>query len=154
VTKRQASPLNGNAMRAQIACIVAGAALACVVGSAPAQPSNPPTTPNPGGPVQGYQGGYDPTDKSQAPAVRSKSPTDTANPDEGGVTKEVTGRVARVDNAAMALTLESGHVFALPPTVEVDRAGLRPGTPVRVTFQRREGVDLVTAVRIAEGIPR
>ena len=139
-------------MRAQIACIVAGAALVCVVGSARAQPSNPPATPNPAGPVQGYQGGYDPTDKSQAPAVRSKAPTDAANPDEGGTTKEVTGRVARVDNAAMTLTLESGHVLALPPTV--DRAGLRPGTPVRVTFQRREGVDLVTAVRIAEGIPR
>ena len=152
MTKRQASPLNGKAVRAQIACIVVGAALACVVGSAPAQPSNPPATPSPSGPVQGYQGGYDPTDKSQAPAVKSKAPTDTANPDEGGATKEVTGRVARVDNAAMTLTLESGHVFALPPTV--DRAGLRPGTPVRVTFHRREGVDLVTAVRIAEGIPR
>ena len=139
-------------MRAQIACIVAGAALACVVGSAPAQPSNPPATPNPTGPVQGYQGGYDPTDKSQAPAVKGKAPTDTANPDEGGATEEVTGRIARVDNAAMTLTLESGHVLALPPTV--DRAGLKPGTPVRVTFQRREGVDLVTAVRIAEGIPR
>jgi len=152
--KRQASPLSGNARRAQIACIVAGAALACVVGSAPAQPSNPPPTPNPTGPVQGYQGGYDPTDKSRAPAVRSKAPTDTANPDEGGVIKEMTGRVARVDNAAMTLTLQSGHVFALPPTVKVDRAGLRPGTPVRVSFQRHEGVDLVTAVRITEGTPR
>ena len=141
-------------MRVQIACIVAGAALACVVGSAPAQLSNPPSSQNPAGPVQGYQGGYDPTDKSQAPAVKSKAPTDTANPDEGGVTKEVTGRVARVDNAAMTLTLESGHVFTLPPTVQVDRAGLRPGTPVRVSFQPREGVDLVTAVRIAEGTPR
>ena len=141
-------------MRTQIACIVAGAAVACVVGSAPAQPSNPSPSPNPPGPVQGYQGGYDPTDKSQAPAVKSEAPTDTANPDEGGAIKEVTGRVARVDNAAMTLTLESGHVFALPPTVELDRAGLKPGTPVRVSFQRREGVDLVTAVRIAEGLPR
>ena len=139
-------------MRAQIACIVAGAAPACVVGSAPAQPSNPPATPNSTGPVQGYHGGYDPTDKSQAPAVRSTAPTDAANPDEGGTKEEMAGRVARVDNAAMTLILESGHVFALPPTV--DRAGLRPGTPVRITYQRREGVDLVTAVHIAEGIPR
>ena len=141
-------------MRAQIACIVAGAALACVVGSAPAQPSNPPTIPNPGGPVQGYQGGYDPTDKSQAPAVRSKSPTDTANPDEGGVTKEVTGRVARVDNAAMTLTLDDGRVFTLAPTVKVDQAELKPGTPVRVSVQRRGNADHVTGVRIAEGPTR
>jgi hypothetical protein len=157
--KRPASPWNasvgkGNVMRARVACIVTGAALVCVVGSVPAQPSNPLTDSNPPGPVQGYQGGYDPTDKSKAPAVRSGAPSDTANPDEGGTAGEVTGWVVRVDNAAMTLILEGGHVFTLPPTVEIDRAGLRPGTPVRVSFQRREGVDLATAVRIAEGIPR
>ena len=145
---------NGNVLRARIVCIVAGAALVCVVGAAPAQPSKPPSDSNPAGPVQGYQGGYDPTDKSKAPAVRSGAPSDTANPDEGGTTGEVTGRVVRVDNAAMTLILEGGRVFTLSPTLEFDREGLRPGTPVRVSFQRRQGVDLVTAVRIAEGIPR
>lgn len=157
--KRPASPRNGSmwngsVMRARVACIVTGAALFFVVGAAPAQPRNPPTDSNPPGPVQGYQGGYDPTDKSKAPAVKSGAPSDTANPDEGGTTGEVTGRVVRVDNAAMTLILEGGRVFTLPPTMEFDREGLRPGTPVRVSFQRRQGVDLVTAVRIAEGIPR
>ena len=139
-------------MGARIAGVIAGVALSCAVGSAVAQDSTlpKPTT----GPVQGYQGGYDPADKSKAPAIKSAAPDDTANPDEGGGTRQVTGRVARVDNAAMTLTLEDGRVFVLPPTVQVDRDALRAGTAVRISIQRRDRANVVTAVQLAEGAAR
>ena len=70
-------------MGARIAGVIAGVALSCAVGSATAQDS---TLPNPAGPVQGYHGGYDPADKSKAPAIKSVAPHDVANPDEGGGT--------------------------------------------------------------------
>lgn len=141
-------------MNARIAAVIAGLGLACAVGSSAAQDSKPPTGPQPGGPVQGYQGGYDQVDKSKAPAVKSGAPNDTANADEGGGTRQVTGRVARVDNGAMTLTLDDGRAFALPPTVQVDPEVLKPGTLVRISIQRRDRADLVTAVQIAEGSPR
>ncbi len=69
-------------------------------------------------------------------------------------TREVTGRLARVDNAAMTLTLDDGQVFVFSPSVKVDRAELKPGTAIRVSVQRRGNADHVTGVRIAEGPPR
>jgi hypothetical protein len=66
----------------------------------------------------------------------------------------VTGRVARVDNAAMTLTLDDGRVFTLPPTVEVNHAELKPGTAVGVSVQRRGNADHVTGVGFAEGPTR
>ena len=147
-------------MRARIAGIIAGLALTCVAGPATAQVSQPASAPKPDdgqkptGPVQGYQGGYDPTDKSKAPAIKGTAPNDAANADEGGATREVTGRVARVDNAAMTLTLDDGRVFTLPPSVKMDQAELKPGTAVRVSVQRRGNADHVTGIRIAEGPTR
>ncbi len=147
-------------MRARIAGIITAVALTCVAGPATAQVSRPAAAPNPDagqkptGPVQGYQGGYDPTDKSKAPAIKGPAPDDAANADEGGATREVTGRVARVDNAAMTLILDDGRVFTLPPTVPVDQAELKPGTLVRVRVQRHGNADHVTGVQIAEGPTR
>ena len=147
-------------MRARIAGLITAVALTCVAGPATAQVSQPVAAPNPAdgqkptGPVQGYQGGYDPTDKSKAPAIKGTAPDDAANADEGGATREVTGRVARVDNAAMTLTLDDGQAFTLSPTVEVNYADLKPGTAIRVSVQRRGNADHVTGVRIAEGPTR
>jgi hypothetical protein len=147
-------------VRARIAGLITAVALTCVAGPATAQVSQPAAAPNPAdgqkptGPVQGYQGGYDPTDKSKAPAIKGTAPDDAANADEGGATREVTGRVARVDNAAMTLTLDDGQAFTLPPTVEVNYAELKPGTVIRVSVQRRGNADHVTGVRIAEGPAR
>ena len=138
----------------ELAGVVMWVALLCAAGSASAQEGKPPADPKSTGPVQGYHGGYDPTDKSKAPAVKSGVPDDAANADEGGDTRQVTGRMARVDNAAMTLTLEDGRVFAFPPTLKVDREVLKPGTPVRIMVQRRDRAELVTAVQIAEGPPR
>jgi hypothetical protein len=146
-------------VRARIAGIITAVALTCVAGPATAQVSQP-AAPNPAdgqkskGPVQGYQGGYDPTDKSKAPAIKGTAPDDAANADQGGATREVTGRVARVDNAAMTLTLDDGQAFTLPPTVEVNYAELKPGTAIRVSVQRRGNADHVIGVRIAEGPTR
>ena len=54
----------------------------------------------------------------------------------------------------MTLTLEDGRVFVLPPTVRVDRDALRAGTAVRISIQRRDRADHVTAVQLAEGAAR
>ena len=124
-------------------------ALLCAAGSASAQEGKPPADPKSTGPVQGYPGGYDPTDKSKAPTVKGGAPNDATNTDERGDTRQVTGRVARVDNAAMTLTLEDGRVFTFPPTLKVDREVLKPGTPVRILVQRRDRAELVTAVQVA-----
>ena len=129
-------------------------ALLCAAGSASAEEGKPPADPKSTGPVQGYPGGYDPTDKSKAPTVKSGAPNDGANADEGGSTRQVTGRVARVDKAAMTLTLEDGRVFTFPPTLNVDGEVLKPGTPVRIMVQRRDRAELVVAVQVAEGPPR
>jgi Protein of unknown function (DUF1344) len=138
----------------EVAGVIMWVALLCAAGSAWAQEGKPPADPKSTGPVQGYPGGYDPTDKSKAPTVKSGAPNDEANTDEGGDTRQVTGRVARVDKAAMTITLEDGRVFTFPPTLKVDGEILKPGTPVRIMVQRRDRSELITAVQVAEGLPR
>ncbi len=137
-----------------LAGVIMWVALLCAAGSASAEEGKPPADPKSSGPVQGYPGGYDPTDKSKAPAVKDGAPNDGANTDEAGDTRQVTGRVARVDSAAMTLTLEDGRVFTFPPTLKVDGQVLKPGTPVRIMVQRRDRSELITAVQVAEGLPR
>ena len=52
-------------------------------GARPRAPGPPTPAPKADGPVQGYQGGYDPIDKSKAPAAPEGGKADTGNADEG-----------------------------------------------------------------------
>lgn len=102
-------------------------------------------SPNPRGPVQGYQGGYDPIDKSQAPAAPDGKKTDAANPDEGRPTRDVSGLIKGIDGRR--LILDSGMVLVLPPTLPVGQDVLTVGARINATYEDREGSHVVTAIR-------
>jgi hypothetical protein len=99
------------------------------------------------GPVQGYQGGYDPSDKSKAPAVSGPHRTmDTGNADEGGLNKEVVGRIQSIEGSR--LTLDSGLVLIVPQTVLVAPGDLSPGKQVTARYQERDGINFVVAIAL------
>lgn len=101
-------------------------------------------TPPPRGPVQGYPGGYDSSDKSKAPAAPAGKEADTGNPDEGRTIRDVSGAVAAVDGRR--LTLQDGMVLVIPATLTVEPEVLRVGTRVRARYQNQGGAHVVTAI--------
>jgi hypothetical protein len=111
-------------------------------GRGDAQGSAP--SPTPRGPVQGYHGGYDPTDKSQAPAATGGREMDTGNPDEGRRARDVSGHIKAIEGRK--LTLDSGIVLVLPPTLTVDRGVLAVGARVHARYEDRDGTYVVTAI--------
>lgn len=98
-----------------------------------------------GGPVQGYQGGYDPTDKSKAPAAPDGKKTDAGNADEGRRAKSVSGAIAAVDGRK--LTLDNGLVLMVPPTLTVDQTVLRVGTRITARYEDQGGSHVATMIR-------
>jgi len=122
-------------------------AFSVLVGWGEAQTPKP--APNPPGPVQGYQGGYDPTDKSRAPAARDGKKTDAANPDEGRPSRDVSGLITGIDGRR--LVLDSGMVLVLLPTMPVDRDVLTVGARITATYEDRDGSYVVTAIRRVSG---
>lgn len=94
------------------------------------------------GPVQGYQGGYDNTDKSKAPAASGGRKTDAANADEGRHGNQAVGTVARIEGRQ--LTLDSGLVLVVPPTL--DFGMLTAGTRIKALYERQEGTNVVTGI--------
>jgi hypothetical protein len=96
------------------------------------------------GPVQGYQGGYDPIDKSRAPAAPQGGKMDAGNADEGRSGKHVSGTVAQIDGRKVML--ESGLVLLVPPTLEVDERLLRPGARIKALYEQQAGVNVVTGI--------
>jgi hypothetical protein len=119
-------------------------ALAVLIGSGEAQSPKPEPAPKADGPVQGYQGGYDPRDKSEAPAAPGGKSADTANPDEGRRGQAVSGAITAVDGRK--LTLDSGLVLVLPPTLNVDRDLLRVGARITAHYEDRGGAHVVTRI--------
>lgn len=101
-------------------------------------------SPKQDGPVQGYQGGYDPTDKSKAPAAPEGGKVDAGNADEGRSSKEVSGTVAQIDGRKVML--ESGLVLVVPPTLEVDERLLRAGARIKALYERQAGTNVVTGI--------
>lgn len=97
------------------------------------------------GPVQGYQGGYDPIDKSKAPAAPEGQKADTGNADEGRRGTSVSGAIAAIDGRR--LTLESGLVLVMPPTLSVDRNILIVGTRISAHYEDQGGSHVVTTIR-------
>jgi hypothetical protein len=102
-------------------------------------------SPKTDGPVQGYQGGYDPTDKSRAPAAPDGKKTDAGNADEGRRGTSVSGAIAAVDGRK--LTLDNGLVLMVPPTVTVDHTVLRVGTRITARYEDQGGAHVVTMIR-------
>jgi hypothetical protein len=94
------------------------------------------------GPVQGYQGGYDPIDKSKAPAAPGGKQTDAANADEGRDGYQAFGTVAQIDGRH--LTLDSGLVLVVPPTLDLGL--LTTGTRIKALYERQEGANVVTGI--------
>lgn len=101
-------------------------------------------SPKQDGPVQGYQGGYDPTDKSKAPAAPEGGKVDAGNADEGRSSKQVSGTVAQIDGRKVML--ESGLVLVIPPTLEVDDRLLRAGARIKALYERQAGANVVTGI--------
>ena len=97
------------------------------------------------GPVQGYQGGYDPTDKSKAPAAPEGKKADTGNPDEGRRGTSASGAITAIDGRR--LTLDSGLVLVIPPTVNVDQDLLRVGARITARYEEQGGSYIVTTIR-------
>jgi hypothetical protein len=96
------------------------------------------------GPVQGYQGGYDPVDKSKAPAAPDGNKMDAANPSEGRHVQPATGQVTHIDGPN--LTLDNGLVLVVPPTLQVDQSLLSAGTRIKARFERKGGANVITEI--------
>ncbi|HEX5864645.1 MAG TPA: hypothetical protein VF014_10405 [Casimicrobiaceae bacterium] len=95
------------------------------------------------GPVQGYQGGYDPTDKSKAPAAPGGGKAaDAANPDEGRAGNQASGTVSQIDGRR--LTLDTGLVLVVPPTLEL--GFLTRGARIKALYEQQEGANVVTGI--------
>jgi hypothetical protein len=121
------------------ACLFAAAILTLTAESAGQAPP-----PKQDGPVQGYQGGYDPTDKSRAPAAPQGGKMDAGNADEGRSRKHVSGTVAQIDGRKVML--ESGLVLVVPPTLEIDERLLRAGARIKALYELQGGVNVVTGI--------
>lgn len=128
--------------RPALAAFVAHAVL---IGWGEAQSPRPIPAPKTDGPVQGYQGGYDPIDKSKAPAAPEGKKADTGNADEGGRGKSVSGAITAVDGRKV--TLDSGLVLVVPPTLSVDQNILRVGTRIAARYEDQGGAHVVTTIR-------
>ena len=125
--------------------VAAFVAHAVFIGGGEAQSPRPAPAPKADGPVQGYQGGYDPIDKSKAPAAPEGGKADTGNADEGRRGHAVAGAITAVDGRR--LTLESGLVLVLPPTLEVDQDILRVGARITARYEYQGGSHVVTMIR-------
>ena len=122
-------------------------AYAVFIGWGEAQSPRPAPAPAPKseGPVQGYHGGYDPIDKSKAPAASEGKKSDTGNPDEGRRGTAVSGAIAAIDGRK--ITLDSGLVLLLPPTLKLDQSLLEVGARITARYQDQGGSHVVTTIR-------
>lgn len=118
---------------------------AVFIGWGEAETPQPGPAPKADGPVQGYQGGYDPTDKSKAPAAPDGKQADTGNADEGRRGSAVSGAIAAIDGRR--LTLDNGLVLVVPPTLSVDPDVLRVGARITARYENQGGARVVTTIR-------
>ena len=125
--------------------VAAFVAHAVFIGGGEAQSPRPTPAPKADGPVQGYQGGYDPIDKSKAPAAPEGKKADTGNADEGRRGKSVSGAITAIDGRK--LTLDSGLVLVVPLTLNVDQNILRVGTRIAARYEDQGGSHVATAIR-------
>ena len=125
--------------------LAAGAlvALPVFIGWAEAQ-SPKPTEPSSKGPVQGYHGGYDPIDKSKAPAAPEGGKADRGNADEGRGGRTVSGVITAIEGRT--LRLDNGLVLAVPPTLPVEQGVLAVGTRIFARYERLGDALVVTAI--------
>ena len=65
--------------------------------------------------------------------------------DEGGRGKSVSGAITAVDGRK--LTLDSGLVLVVPPTLSVDQNILRVGTRIAARYEDQGGAHVVTTIR-------
>jgi len=113
-------------------------------GEAQSRPT-PAPAPKADGPVQAYQGGYDPIDKSKAPAAPDGKKADTGNADEGRRGNTVSGAIIAIDGRKV--TLETGLVLVVPSTLSVDRNILRVGARIVARYEDQGGSHVVTMMR-------
>ncbi len=140
---------SGPDMAHRLARLVVGALVAYAVFIGRGEAQSPTPAPKAGGPVQGYQGGYDPIDKSKAPAAPKGEKADTGNADEGRRGNPVSGAITAIDGRR--LTLDSGLVLVVPPTLNVDQDILRVGTRITAHYEDQGGAHVVTTIRRQSG---
>lgn len=121
------------------------AAFAVFIGWGEAQSPRPAPAPKADGPVQGYHGGYDPVDKSKAPAEPDGEKMDRGNADEGRRARAVSGAITAVDGRKV--TLDGGMVLVVPPTVKLDEGTLTVGARVTAHYEDQGGAHVVTTIR-------
>ncbi|HEY7437118.1 MAG TPA: hypothetical protein VIE41_18400 [Methylomirabilota bacterium] len=121
------------------------AAFTVFIGWGEAQSPTPGPAPKADGPVQGYHGGYDPTDKSKAPAAPDGKTMDRGNADEGRRGKSVSGAITAIDGRK--LTLDSGMVLVVPPTVKLDQNMLTVGVRIMARYEDQGGSHVVITIR-------
>jgi hypothetical protein len=122
--------------------VLAFAAVLALAGTSAGQ--TPTSAGKQDGPVQGYQGGYDPIDKSKAPAASGGRRSDAENADEGRGTRQASGTVAQIDGRKV--TLDSGLVLVVPPTLEFDEQVLGRGIRVHASYEHQAGANVVTGI--------
>ena len=128
-------------MARRLGCLAVATVVAFAVFIGWGEAQNPPKSK---GPVQGYQGGYDPIDKSKAPAAPEGGKTDTGNADEGRRGRAVSGAITAIDGRK--LTLDSGLVLVVPPTLAVDQNTLTVGARITARYEDQGGTHVVTAI--------
>lgn len=122
---------------------------AAFIGWGEADSPQPGSAPKSDGPVQGYHGGYDPTDKSKAPAAPAGKQSDTGNPDEGRRGGAVSGAITAIDGRK--LTLDNGVVLVMPPTLKVEPDVLKVGARITAGYEDQGGTRVVTTIRRQPG---
>ncbi|MGH7415478.1 MAG: hypothetical protein ACREKJ_14880, partial [Candidatus Rokuibacteriota bacterium] len=74
---------------------------------------------------------------------------DAVNPDEGRPARDVSGSITAIQGRR--LTLDTGMILVLPPTLNVDRDVLTVGARVTARYEDRDGSHVVTAIKREPG---
>lgn len=59
---------------------------------------------------------------------------------------DVQGKIQKVDSSGKWVTLDTGIMLMIPASVQVDRAALKPGTDVKVSYETQGSDHIVTAI--------
>ena len=145
------APLGRRLPSSWLGRLAAGAlvALPVFIGWAEAHSPKPTETPSSKGPVQGYHGGYDPIDKSKAPAAAEGGKADRGNADEGRGGRTVSGVITAIEGRT--LRLDNGLILAVPPTLQVEQDVLAVGTRIFARYERLGDALVVTAISRQSG---
>jgi len=85
---------------------------------------------------------------AQVPQPGAPKQPCAAKPGAPGAAKEVEGTIKAVDPAGKMVMLDDGTQLEIPATVKVDRKDLKPGTPVKASYEEKDGKKVVTSIEV------